>query len=385
MALAYIDDTGIHLPDYPTVLEYVRNVMRNIYGEDLYLEADSQDGQLCATFAAMMHDTYALCGDVYNCFAPSTAQGAALSSIVKVNGIRRKSASRSTVDLRLVGQVGTIITDGKAEDAAGQKWLLPARTIIPTGGEITVTATAEELGDIRAAAGEITKIATPTLGWQTVENPEAATPGDAVETDAELRQRQSISTSIPSQTPLEATRGAVARIAGVTRSTGYENDTSETDDNGIPAHSIAFVVEGGDATEIAEAIFGKKTPGCGTYGTTTVTVRDEYGEPSAIRFSRPTDIPVYVRMALKALDGYLASTGEAVAQAVADFINGLDIGEDVYLSRLYTPVNAVAGGTCYVDALEIGTTEESLAAANITIDFDAAASCMPENIEVVVS
>ena len=79
MALAYIDDTGIHLPDYPTVLDHVKGIMHDIYGDDLYIEADSQDGQLCAAFASMMHDTYALCGDVYNAFSPSTAQGVGLS------------------------------------------------------------------------------------------------------------------------------------------------------------------------------------------------------------------------------------------------------------------------------------------------------------------
>lgn len=275
MALAYIDDTGIHLPDYPAVLDHVQGIMRGIYGDDLYLEADSQDGQLCAAFASMMHDTYALCGDVYNAFSPSTAQGVGLSSVVKINGIRRKAASYSTVDLRVVGQVGTIVTGGKAEDVAGQKWLLPAQVVIPAEGEITVTATAEVMGDIRAAAGEITKIATPTRGWQTVNNPAAATAGAPVEKDSELRGRQAISTAIPSQTPLEATKGAVARLSGVTRSAGYENDTNETDERGIPAHSIAVVAEGGDTAQIAEAIFAKKTPGCGTYGTTTVSVRDE--------------------------------------------------------------------------------------------------------------
>jgi len=262
MALAYIDDTGIHLPDYPTVLDHVKGIMHDIYGDDLYIEADSQDGQLCAAFASMMHDTYALCGDVYNAFSPSTAQGVGLSSVVKINGIRRKTASYSTVDLRIVGQVGTIVTSGKAEDVAGQKWLLPARVVIPAEGEITVTATAEVMGDIRAAAGEITKIATPTRGWQTVNNPAAATAGAPVEKDSELRGRQAISTAIPSQTPLEATKGAVARLSGVTRSAGYENDTNETDERGIPAHSIAVVAEGGDTAQIAEAIFAKKTPGC---------------------------------------------------------------------------------------------------------------------------
>lgn len=385
MALAYIDDTGIHLPDYPAVLDHVQGIMRGIYGDDLYLEADSQDGQLCAAFASMMHDTYALCGDVYNAFSPSTAQGAGLSSVVKINGIRRKAASYSTVDLRVVGQVGTIVTGGKAEDVAGQKWLLPAQVVIPAEGEITVTATAEVMGDIRAAAGEITKIATPTRGWQTVNNPAAATAGAPVEKDSELRGRQAISTAIPSQTPLEATKGAVARLSGVTRSAGYENDTNETDERGIPAHSIAVVAEGGDTAQIAEAIFAKKTPGCGTYGTTTVSVRDEYGEPSQIRFFRATDMPVYARVTLRALSGYLSSTGDTIRKNLAAYINTLGIGEKLYVSRLYTPINAVAAETFYVESIEIGTSPGVLAAENIAVAFNAVVSCTVEDIEVIAT
>ena len=385
MALAYIDDTGIHLPDYPAVLDHVQGIMRGIYGDDLYLEADSQDGQLCAAFASMMHDTYALCGDVYNAFSPSTAQGVGLSSVVKINGIRRKAASYSTVDLRVVGQVGTIVTGGKAEDVAGQKWLLPAQVVIPAEGEITVTATAEVMGDIRAAAGEITKIATPTRGWQTVNNPAAATAGAPVEKDSELRGRQAISTAIPSQTPLEATKGAVARLSGVTRSAGYENDTNETDERGIPAHSIAVVAEGGDTAQIAEAIFAKKTPGCGTYGTTTVSVRDEYGEPSQIRFFRATDMPVYALVTLRALSGYLSSTGDTIRKNLAAYINTLGIGEKLYVSRLYTPINAVAAETFYVESIEIGTSPGVLAAENIAVAFNAVVSCTVEDIEVIAT
>lgn len=382
MPLAYIDDTGIHLPDYPAVLDYVRGVMRSVYGEDLYLEADSQDGQLCAILASAMHDTFALCGDVYNSFSPSTAQGAALSSLVKLNGIRRKTSSHSTADIRIVGQVGTTIQNGSVKDLSGKVWLLPEQVIIPVSGEIIVTATAEESGDIRAAAGEINIINTPTRGWQSAVNQEAATPGATVETDAELRQRQTISTSIPSQTPLEATKGAVARLDGVTRSAGYENDTNETDDNGIPPHSIAMVVEGGDSEEIAQAVFAKKTPGCGTYGDTTVIVYDAYGEPSQIRFFRADETPVYVKVSLKPLAGYLSATGDVIRENVADFINGLGIGEKVYVSRLYTPVNAASEGSFYVEALEIGTDAESLSAQNIAVNFKSVASCSVENVEV---
>ena len=83
---------------------------------------------------------------------------------------------------------------------------------VPVGGSIVVTATAAEIGSVTAAAGTINKIATPTLGWQTVNNVAAATIGDAIETDAELRRRQTQSTMIPSLSVMEGIVGAVASL-----------------------------------------------------------------------------------------------------------------------------------------------------------------------------
>lgn len=384
MALAYIDDTGIHLPDYPTILEDLHVKFRAIYGDDVYLEPDSQDGQLCAVFALALYDAYALAGSVYNAYSPATAQGTGLSRMVKINGLSRKTSSHSSVDLRLVGQVGTLIRGGIAGDTAGNRWLLPDEVVIPQEGEITVTATAEESGDIRAAAGEISNIVTPTRGWQSVTNEAAALPGTAVETDAELRQRQAISTALPSLTVFEGTRGAVASVHGVTRSRGYENDTGEVDDNGIPGHSICMVVEGGDTTAIAEAIAAKKGPGAGTYGTTEVLVRDRYGVPSRIHFFRLAFIPVFITVTIRPLQGYLSPSGEQLRARIAEYVNTLDIGEDVLLSRLYAP--ASGSGTPTYDILNItaGTSAKTQAAANVAIPFNAAASCPVENVRLVL-
>ena len=52
--------------------------MHDIYGDDLYIEADSQDGQLCAAFASMMHDTYALAVTYTTPFAVNRARRGAL-------------------------------------------------------------------------------------------------------------------------------------------------------------------------------------------------------------------------------------------------------------------------------------------------------------------
>ena len=384
MALAYIDDTGIHLPDYPTVLEDLHARFRAIYGDDVYLEPDSQDGQMLAVFALALYDAYALAGSVYNAYSPATAQGTGLSRMVKINGLRRKPSGRSTVDLRLVGQAGTVIMGGMAGDAAGKRWLLPDEVSIPQSGEITVTATAEGSGDIRAAVGEISKILTPTRGWQSVTNPAAALPGVAVETDAELRRRQAVSTALPSLTVFEGTRGAVASVHGVIRSRGYENDTDEPDENGIPGHSICMVVEGGDATAIAEAIATKKGPGAGTYGSTEVLVRDRYGVPARIRFFRLALVPVFVTVTIRTLQGYLSTSGEQLRARIAEHVGSLDIGEDVLLPRLYAPASSVGNPTYDILSITAGTSARTQEAANVYIPFNAAASCRVENVRLVL-
>ena len=86
--------------------------------------------------------------------------------------------------------------------------------IIPESGEIVVTATAEKEGAITALSNTINKINTPTLGWQSVNNESVASIGTNVESDAELKYRQTYSTAIPSLSVMEGIVGAVADIRG---------------------------------------------------------------------------------------------------------------------------------------------------------------------------
>ena len=386
--LVYVDATGFHYPDYPTVLEQLKDEYRTIYGNDVYLEADSQDGQWVAVMALAIFDTMQVAASVYNSFSPLTAQSDALSRNVKINGIRRRVATYSQVDLRIVGQVGTTINNGQAEDTLGQKWNLPVSVTIPVGGEITVTAQAADIGDVSAAAGTITKIATPTLGWQTVENLLPAVEGEPVESDAELRVRQTVSTAIPSLSVLDGTVGAVASLAGVTRFRGYENDSNATDANGIPAHSIAIVVEGGDAQAIGDAIATKKTPGTGTYGTTTVTTYDAYGLPNDINFFRPTPATIGVEVTVQALTGYTTGFADLIAAAVAAQINALEIGDDVLITKLYVPANLpgnAAGSTFDITQLRIKKNAGAFGTSNVVLAFNEVAECDPAtDVKVVV-
>ncbi|EBO3989812.1 hypothetical protein DHU18_21135 [Salmonella enterica] len=386
---ATVTAEGISAPDYQTILDTLTSYFQQIYGSDAYLEPDSKDGQMVALVALAVHDANNTAISVYNCFSPVTGYGAALTSNVKINGIARKGATNSTVDLLLTGTAGTAITNGTVKDTNNVIWRLPASVVIGVDGAVTVTAICSNSGAVAALAGTITTINTPTRGWTSVTNPAAATVGAPAETDAELRIRQGQSVAIPSITPFEGVDGAIANIAGVTRHKLYENDTGKTDGNGLPPHSISAIVDGGDVTEIARTIRGNKGQGVRTWGKTSVTVPDKYGNPHIISFSRPTDVPVYGKITLKVFAGYTSQIGVQIQQAVADYINRLMIGDQVLLSRIYSPANlgVVSGGNArYYDIQEllIGKSPEAVAAANINIAYDESASCKPENIIITV-
>lgn len=387
---ATVTAEGISAPDYQTVLDTITGYFQQIYGSDAYLEPDSKDGQMVALVALAIHDANNTAISVYRSFSPATALGDALTSNVKINGITRRAATNSTVDLLLTGTVGTAITNGSVRDTNSVVWNLPATVVIGSDGTVVATATCANSGAVAAVAGSVNGINTPTRGWASVTNPLVATVGVAAETDAELRVRQSQSVALASLTPFDAVDGAIANVEGVTRHKLFENDTETTDANGLPAHSISAIVEGGDATSIANTIRSVKGQGVSTYGTTAVIVTDKYGNPYTIRFSRPIDVPVYVSITLKALTGYSSEVGDEIKAAVASYINSLAIGDSVLLSRVYSPANlgVVSGGNArYYDIMEllIGRSADDVAAANLVVAYDESASCSVDNIALVVT
>ncbi|KWC56579.1 baseplate J/gp47 family protein [Burkholderia ubonensis] len=387
--VAVIDANGVTAPSYAEILDYWQTKYRSIYGQDTYLEPDSKDGQLLAVISAAFNDSNSVAIAIYQSFSPATALGAALSSNVKINGIARKVASYSSADLVLVGQAGATITNGAAKDANDVKWLLPATVTIPPSGTVTVTATCAAIGAVAARAGTINQIATPAFGWQTVTNPADAAAGAPVESDAALRQRQTVSTALPSLTVLDGIIGAVANVVGVTRYAPYENDTSVTDANGIPSHSISLVVEGGDATAIANAIASKKTPGAGTYGTTAIVVTDIYGRPITIKFFRPTAAPITATITLKALAGYTTQTGQQIQQAVSDYVNGVQIGGglsgSVEWGDALTAANGVGGGVTFKLSGLTLSGPRGAGTPDYGLQFNEAASCTPASVTLVVT
>jgi uncharacterized phage protein gp47/JayE len=386
--VCFIDQLGIHAPSFADVLTYLQQQYRSIYGQDVYLGNDSQDGQFLGLVALAISDTNSAIVGVYGAFSPATAQGLGLSSVVKINGIHRLIPTNSSADLTLIGQNGTPINNGIVQDQNRNNWLLPTLVTIPPSGTVIATAQCATPGAIDAPAGSISTILTPTRGWQSATNLFDAAAGDPLESDPSLRQRQTVSTALPSTTIGDGILGSVASIPGVLRYVLYDNDTNVTDINGIPSKNIALVVDGGDATQIAIAIQTKKTPGTPTYGTTTEVVNDTQGLAHTINFFRPTLVPISVAITINPLTGFTTPTEAVITAAIASYVTGLSIGTDVLLTRLYTPANSAdpapfGSSTFNVTSLAISRSGTP-SAQDVGIAFNEVAVCTTDNITLTV-
>lgn len=390
----YIDDAGLHIPTYQDIKDDLVTEAKKIFGEDIYLENDSMDYEYISAIALKMYDTLNSIVYAYNSRSPVTAIGSGLDTVVKINGLKRKAASYSTCVVTLTGIPQTVIKSGVVQDISGNNWNLPSNITIPEEGEIEVSAICTVLGSISALVGDINKIATPQLGWISVTNKVNAVLGQPVETDAQLRARQAVSTALPSQTLLEGTIAGIVSVEGVTRQRVYENDTndnSETEENpyGLPAHSITAVVEGGLDADIAEQIYIRKGVGCLTNGTTEVQVINKYDITTPIRFYRPSYVDVDITVNIKKYAGYTDNVVDSIKNNILNYLNRLNIGDNLPTSLLWNSVLIanpdLTSPIFSIVSLTAGKHSSSQGTADIETNFNEVIQGNIENIIVNVS
>lgn len=336
----YIDQSGLHMPSYLDIRDDLIAEMKSIYGDDVYLGDDSQDYQLISAFASKMNDCVAFLEMVYNSYNVKTAVGTTLDNAVKLNGIERKAASYSTVELSITGTIGTIIRNGVVSDGT-HRWILDDTEFTITASPITTSATCEEIGAIEAVPHSISEIVNVTRGWLSVDNPNRAAVGEPVETDANLRIRQSLSVASPSVNMVESLYAGIVALENVSACKIYDNDTHTTDVNGIPPHSVSCVVEGGNSQDIAKTIYLRKGPGTGTYGTTSEVVQIETGLSHTINFYRPTDLSVDVQISITRSNLYTSDTETKIKDAISDYFKNITIGTDILRASIIAVVSQV--------------------------------------------
>lgn len=304
-----------------------------------------------------------------------TSDGSATQSEI-LNGL----LALVNADANLIGTLSgnTLIVD-KSDVFASSNFTVTANLNI-TKAKKTGNLQAVVIGDIEQEANTITQIVTPILGWDSITNPLAASPGRLEETDEELRLRFRNTKLDRSTNLLDSLYAALINLDGVQEVAIYENDTSITDSNGVLGHSFLPVVLGGSSQSIAEAIWENKPIGILSQGNTVVTITDTQGFPHDIGFERPSPVNIYITINLTTDPTLYPGDGDdQIRQDIIAYASeNIGVGDDVIWSRLFTPINMVPGHE--VDDLFIGTSPSPSGTANIPVAFNELATFTSANI-----
>lgn len=367
-------------------------------GERPFLNAtdDSILQQIVGVFSEALAECWnaAYLGSIQ--FDPLKNTGAGQSGTVQLNAMLRKPGTAAIIDMELTGTPGTLIPAGSQIGTADSRhiYATSADVILDAAGKGLVRAQALEKSDFIPELGTVVRILTllPGGGWTEASNIGLVSPGAVEESDELLRMRQQRSTSLTSYRLIEAIYAAVMNVPGVIYCRAYQNSkVIPADERGIPFKEVAVVAEGGDPREIAEALFLRLPTGQIGYGNTTEVFIDKQKYVYPISFTRPVDVEIWVaiRVRITVRADFPDNALELMAQEIIDYAqyggagnnNGFPPGSDIILTRLYTPINNVAGHA--VTSLLIGTSQ-AVAAQDIPIAWNEVARFHKDRISITI-
>lgn len=321
--------TGISVETNAQIVSDLTTGLQGIYGSDINVDQNSPDGQLIGVFAQACTDVRELAVQIYNNFDPDQAQGTVLDQRVAINNIQRQGGTftiqpiditvSTTVTLSgLDSNFNSLTATGyTVQDNAGNQWIL-LNTVTLTAGLTTVNFRAAQIGLVEPITDTITNPVTVVLGVATINNSDAPISiGQNQETDAQLRLRRAQSPAIASSGFANGLLAAVLALNGVAEASLYNNRGNVTDGNGIPAHGIWLIVDGGSSSDIANTMYKKISDGCNMKGSVTFNITTPSSEIFTAMWDAPIAQRLYVQFNLKKIVSTTVFNTSAIAAAIA--------------------------------------------------------------------
>jgi uncharacterized phage protein gp47/JayE len=238
---------------------------------------------------------------------------------------------------------GVDITDGTVH------WTL-IQDDLTAFGVVDAAATCTVDGQTIAPAGSITHIVNGSAGWLAVTNLTDAIPGRDVATDEETRILRNQELTSDGRTVPDAIATALLKIRNVISVTVFTNDTDFVNADLMPPHTVEALVRtvwpAGDPQDqlIFDALLANVAAGITTTGNQSGSAADEEGNVHTIKFSRPSEVLVFVDVTLVKDPLSYPSDGDAqVKAAIAAYGLTQAAGFNVVATRVGAQVFKVSG------------------------------------------
>lgn len=328
-----LNENGLIVDDYNTLLSNVQTDMNKIYAQDgelINFNSETPDGQMTNIYAQIGSDSRELAQNVYNSFDPDKCSGVVQDSRYALNYLTRKGGTFTIQNIDVtVNQTVTLEgLDGNYNDVnaasytvsddAGNLWYLIDTTTLTTG-TTSLPFRSQNYGLLQPVINTITNQVTKVLGVTSVTNSVAPTTlGESQETDAEFRIRRNQSTAVRGQNNNDAMLGQILELDGVRDVKTFINIPDSADyDSNLPDYAVWTIVEGGANSEIADVIYTNST-GLPTYGTVTVDVPAISGQIFSVNFDRVNPVPLYIQFDLKVANAGTNIDQDAIKEYIAN-------------------------------------------------------------------
>lgn len=385
-----LTSTGFHVPSFQEILSAWQNGMISAIDPDLVMTTNSNAGVLSHLFARRekaMWEQMQL--EYYSAFI-STATGASLDYIGANLGLKRKVDMSSFAQIKIVTQEEYLIQAGEQyETESGYQFTLLKDVLTKRDEEGNWSGIgwvqSEDTGqETNVPANSITVESNPDDEIVSITNPEEAGGGQDYEDDDTYRERLRMENAARPGATAAGIRSALMNLPGVREVNIVQNPWAEADKYGNPPYSVHVYCLGGNKEDIAECLADYIAAGITMVGSQEMMVKDATGNPLKINFDFATEKQVYVKIQINVNDEWNIDQGaDDIKASVSDYINDLEMGNPLYITRLYGPVYAIDGVD---DALiQIGTDLTKLAEADIKQKDFEVARCDPDNIEVITN
>lgn len=325
---------GFKRKTYTDILESMKAQARAFFGEDVNLSDRSPLGLFLQVIAWEQSRIWGEIEKVYHAQHVDSAEGTQLDGVAKRISLIRRSEREASGTITITGSIGTIITANtlRVSTKSGIEFDITEDVVIPESGSVNARIIATlpgKEGNIQAEA--ITKIVTPLAGVESIINPEPTEGGRDIETDYEFYNRYLLSLSSAGASTIDSIRAALLGVSGVRAANVVENMTMEVDGEGRPPKSIQCYVLGGEAQDVAEAIFDTKAGGIEAVGDVPIVVKDGSGQEHTVKFSYAAEVPIYVRLTINRNLKYQTDGNKRVVTEIVQYIGGKDTNGTVYI------------------------------------------------------
>lgn len=386
MPYDYDVSTGIIIPDSSDILAQVQDEWRQAFGQDLDVDSSTYQGTQIAMEVVARTSVLAFNAANANQFNPNISGGIDLDAILALTGAQRNSAQATLVTCRLTGVSGTVVQIGVQARSPTLDVIFESTvqaTIVDPYVEVVFKSVIP--GTFQVAPNTVTQILSTVLGWETINNPSAGTPGNLPQSDVAARALRAVTLAINAGSTVEAILSALNQRQDVVDTLGEENVTDETitiDDVDLVPHSIYINVLGDISdNDVAAVITSRKGGGCNYNGEITVPYLDPISQQVyEVQFSRPVAVPIVAQVTVS-IGAYQGDVTSAVRTAIVSYANG-GISGDQGL-KIGKPVSAFefSGAINYFyPAIYVKLVETSVAA-----DVDYSSNEIPIKISEVAT